>query len=156
MCYDLSHCILISAFCWLKCGINKPWLVYDWNPEPSVSSWNIWMFCLHVVEDEASLPCLQKQLLCLIMSHVIPGHTFITHLFMIPYNHLILLLCWNTVICLRKFEILHSPVLIVPCIIALNKILSMHRSQTCSLLLSPTEFFMFSYSLSLLHKHHSL
>ena len=50
--------------------------------------------CLPIVDDEASL-CLQNPLPYLIMSHMNPVHTFITHLFTIPCNNLILLLCWN-------------------------------------------------------------
>ena len=61
--------------------------MYDWNPEPSVSFQNIWMFYLPGVEDEASLPHLQNPLLYLIMSHMNPVHTFIAHLFTTHCNH---------------------------------------------------------------------
>ena len=104
--YDLFYCIFIIVFCWLKYGINKPCFDYDWNPDLSVSFWNIWTICLPVVEDEASLPSLQNPFLYLIISHINPVHTFITHLFMIPCNHLILLLCWNILNYHLKFEIL--------------------------------------------------
>jgi len=120
----------------------------------------IWTICvilkylnifLPIVEDEASL-CSQNPLLYLIMSHMNPVHTFITHLFTIPCNHLILLLCWSILNSHLKFEIPQRRVLTVACIIALNKILSMRGFQKCSLLLSQTDFF--SLPLSLLHKHH--
>ena len=60
----------------------------------------IWTICvilkylnvfLPIADEEASLP-LQNPLLYLIISHMNPVHTFITHLFTIPCNHLILLL----------------------------------------------------------------
>ena len=70
--------ILIIAFCSLKYGINKHILLLkSW----SVSFWNIWMFCLLVVEDEASLPSLQNPLQYLIISHINPVYAFITHLY---------------------------------------------------------------------------
>jgi hypothetical protein len=89
MCHDLFYVILISAFCLLKCGINKHLFVHDWNTDSSVSFWNICMFCLPVAENEASLH-LQNSFPYLIMCHINPVHAFITHLFMIPCNHLIL------------------------------------------------------------------
>ncbi len=58
---------------------------YDWNTDAAVSLWNIWTFCLPVVEDEASLR-LQNPLLYLIISHINPVHTFLTHLFTISWS----------------------------------------------------------------------
>jgi hypothetical protein len=40
--------------------------------------------CLLVIDDEASVACLQNPFLYLIMSQMNPVHTFITHLFTIP------------------------------------------------------------------------
>ena len=98
------------------------------------------MFYLPVVEDEASLPCSQNPLPYLIMSNMNPVHTFITHLFTISCNHLTPLLCWNILNSHFQFEILYRPVVTVPCICALNRSVSMPRSQICSLLLSATEY----------------
>ena len=116
-----------------------------------MSFWNIWKFCLSLLDDASSLH-LQNPLLYLIMSHMNPVHTFITHSFTITCNHLILLLCWNILNSHLKSEIPQRPVLTVPCIIALNNAMSMRRFQKCILLLSPTDFFS-PYPLSLLHKH---
>ena len=85
-----------------------------------------------------------------------PKHTFITHLFTIPCTHLIILLCWNILNSHLIPEILQRHVLRVACTGTLNRILSMHTSQICSLLLFPTEFFMLFLPLSLLHKQHWL
>ena len=116
-----------------------------------MSFWNIWKFCLSLLDDASSLH-LQNPLLYLIMSHMNPVHTFITHSFTITCNHLILLLCWNILNSHLKPEIPQRPVLTVPCIIALNNAMSMRGFQKCILLLSPTDFFS-PYPLSLLHKH---
>jgi len=64
------------------------------------------MFFLPAAEHEASLPHLQNPLLYPIMSHMNPVHIFITHLFTIPCNHLINLLCWKILTSHLKFEIL--------------------------------------------------
>jgi len=99
------HCILISALCWLKYGINKTLFVYDGNPRTICVILKYLKVFLLVVEDEASLH-LQNPLLYLIMSHMNTAHTFITQLFTIPCNHLILLLCWNILHSHLTFKIL--------------------------------------------------
>ena len=67
--------------------------------------------------------CPHNPLLYLIISHINPEHTVITHLFTISCNHLILIICWN-ILNYLKFEILT-----VPCISVLNRFLSMLGSQ---------------------------
>jgi len=131
-------------------------LVKIWNYYAFIFLWlKSWSICVilkyqnffsPVAEYGTSLPYLQNPLLYLIMSHMNPVHTFITHLFTISCNHMILILCWNKLNSNLKSEIVWRPLLTVPCNSALNRFLPMLRSQKCSSLLSPTEFFIwFSY-----------
>jgi len=154
----LIYCIFISACCCLKYGINRPLFNYL-----LLKSWFICVFlkdlnfCLPVVKEEASLPRLQNPFLYLIMSQMKQVHTFITHLFMIPCkvtcSSYYAVTYWILISNLKTWK----DVLQVPCIGALNWILSMPRSKKCSFPLSPTELCTVCWPpLSLLHRHHDM
>jgi hypothetical protein len=151
-CFRMFYCILISAICWLKYGINKILFDYDWNTDTSVilKYMNV---LLPVVEDETSLLRLQNALPYLIMSHMNLVHTFITYLFTIPCNHLIHLICLKILNSHLKFQILYRPVLTVLCISAINRIMSMPMYKECSLFCLQLNILCFSYTLTLLHRH---
>lgn len=100
------------------------------------------------------LPCLQNPLLCLIIGQINPVHIFITSFFTITCNHLILLICWNILNSHFKFDNLKRHVLTVPCISALNKILSMPGLKILLPSVSNCIFLCFPYHPSLLHSHH--
>ena len=131
--YDLYYCISLSEYCWVKYGIHKVLQHYYWNPDPSVILISE-CGCLPIVEDEASLPCMQNPLTYLNMTHMNPVHTFITNISTITCNHLFLLLCWNILILNLKSCKDHCWQYR-----ALNRILSMSRSQKRSLFSPPTE-----------------
>jgi len=84
--FYLFYYILISVFCWLICGINKHLFHYDWNPDPFVilKYLNV---VVSLLQNWSSLACMQNLLLDLIMTHMNPVHTFITHISMISCNH---------------------------------------------------------------------
>jgi len=82
------YCILISALCWLNYGINKPLFMTEILSHLCHSE-------IHEYFVSQIVTCLQNSLPYLILSHMDPVHTFTNHLFTIPCNHLILLLCYN-------------------------------------------------------------